>query len=98
MSAYVIIEIKVLDPTIYDEYINKVPSTVKKYGGHYLARGGQIIPLSGDWHPERMILLEFDSLKQVQTWLASPEYAEIAPLRMRATIGRAIVVESNSEP
>ena len=97
MSAYVIIEIKVLDPTIYDEYINKVPSTVKKYDGHYLARGGQIIPLSGDWHPERIILLEFDSFEQVQKWLTSPEYAEIAPLRMQSTIGRAIVIESGSD-
>jgi uncharacterized protein (DUF1330 family) len=98
MSAYVIIEIKVLNQTVYDEYINKVPSIVKKYGGHYLARGGQIIPLSGDWHPERVILLEFDSFEQIQKWLASPEYAEIAPLRMQSTIGRAIVIESGSTP
>ena len=98
MSAYVIIEIKVLNQTMYDGYIDKVPPIVKQYGGRYLARGDQITPLAGDWHPERMILLEFDSLKQVQTWLASPEYAEIAPLRMRSTIGRAIVVESSSEP
>ena len=98
MSAYVIIEIKVLDQTVYDEYIDKVPSIVKKYGGHYLARGGQIIPLSGDWHPERIILLEFDSFEQVQKWLVSPEYAEIAPLRMQSTIGKTIVIESGSTP
>lgn len=98
MSAYVISEIKVLDQTVYDEYIVKVPSIVKKYGDHYLARGGQIILLSGDWHPERMILLEFDSFEQVQKWLASPEYAEIAPLRMQSTIGKAIVIESGSTP
>ena len=98
MSAYVIIEIKVLDQTVYDGYIDKVPSIVKKYGGKYLARGGQIIPLSGDWYPERMILLEFDSFEQVQKWLASPEYAEIAPLRIQSTIGKAIVIEGGSTP
>ena len=92
MSAYVIIEIKVLNPTVYAEYIKKVPSIVKKYNGHYLARGGQIIPLSGDWCPERIILLEFDSFEQVRKWLASPEYAKIAPLRIQSTIGKAIVV------
>ena len=48
MSAYVIIEIEVLDQTVYDEYIDKVPSIVNKHGGHYLARGGRIIPLAGD--------------------------------------------------
>lgn len=98
MSAYVIIEIKVLDPTVYAEYVDKVPAIVEKYGGHYLARGGKITPLGGDWHPERLILLEFDSLEQIRTWLASPEYAEIAPLRMRSTIGRSIVLESTSKP
>ena len=97
MSVYVIIEMKVLNPTIYDEYVKKVPSTVKKYSGHYLARGGRVIPLSGDWHPERIILLGFDSFEQVQKWLASPEYAKIAPLRTQSTIGRAIVVESSSD-
>ena len=98
MAVYVVIEIKVLNEDIYAEYMAKVPAIVEKYGGRYLARGGEITVLSGDWHPERMILLEFDSMERVHKWLASPEYASIAPLRTSSTFGRAFVIEGWSEP
>ena len=98
MSVYVVIEIKILDRDIYAHYIERVPLIVKKYGGRYLARGEQITVLSGDWHPERIILLEFDSLEKVRTWLVSPEYTEIAPLRTQSTVSKAIIVEGCPDP
>jgi uncharacterized protein (DUF1330 family) len=97
MAVYVIIEIKILNKSMYDEYIAKVPAIVNKYGGQYLARGEQITELSGDWHPERIILLKFDSREQIRKWLTSPDYAEIAPLRTGSTISKAIAVEGISE-
>lgn len=98
MPAYVIIEIKVKDRDTYAEYVKRVPATVKQYGGRYLARGGEVTPLVGDWYPERIILLEFASVGQVQRWRASPDYQQIAPLRERSTIGRAIIVEGLPDP
>ncbi len=98
MPVYVIVEIKINNQEMYAQYIKRVPPIVKKYGGRYLARGGQITELSGDWYPERLILLEFDSLARVRTWLASPEYAEVAPLRTRSTITKAVVIQGCSEP
>lgn len=47
MPCYLIIEIKVLDRELYSQYIEKVPSVVIKYGGRYLARGGQVTPVAG---------------------------------------------------
>ena len=98
MAVYVVIEIKILNKDMYDEYIAQVPAIVKRYGGNYLARGEKIIGLSGDWNPERMILLKFDSQEQVREWLTSPEYAIIASLRTRSTISRAIAIEGCTEP
>jgi uncharacterized protein (DUF1330 family) len=96
MAVYVVIEIKILDRDMYNEYIAGVPAIVKKYGGQYLARSEQITGLIGDWHPERIILLKFDSREQIREWLSSPEYAEIAPLRTGSTVSRAIAVEGIS--
>ena len=98
MAVYVVIEIKIINRNIYDEYIARVPAIVNKYGGQYLARGEQITGLSGGRHPERIILLKFDSREQVSKWLASPDYAEIAPLRTSSTISRAIIVDGVSGP
>ena len=67
---------------------------IRKHGGRYLARGGTVVPIAGGWNPERVIIVEFDDLAGVQQCFTSPEYLEIAPLRERATISRAIVVEA----
>jgi uncharacterized protein (DUF1330 family) len=93
MPAYMVLEIEVQDPETYAEYVGKVPATVEKYGGRYLVRGGRVIPLAGEWTPERMVILEFPTMEQMERWNASSEYAEVAPLRMRAAKTRAIALE-----
>jgi uncharacterized protein (DUF1330 family) len=98
MSVHVLIDIKVKNPDMYGEYVRKVPPIVKKFGGRYLVRGGKITTISGDWHPERVIVLEFDSSEQVRKWLDSPEYAEVAHLRENATITNAIMIEGSVLP
>jgi uncharacterized protein (DUF1330 family) len=98
MSVHVIIDIKVLNADMYDEYIRKVPPIIKKFGGRYLSRGGEITVLEGNWHPERIILLEFDNAGQVNTWINSSEYAEVASLRENSTMANAIMLESDVLP
>ena len=92
MSVYLIIEIEVLDEEVYSSYMAKVPVTVKKYGGQYLARTNSVVALGGDWKPERIIIIRFPSLDKIEKWLSSEEYAQLAPIRMRSTKGRSIVV------
>lgn len=93
MAVYFIVEIEVTDPAPYAEYVARVPAIIKEHGGRYLVRGGTVTPLAGDWRPERMIVVEFDSLDQVRRCLGSPEYRALAPLREKSTVTRAIVVE-----
>jgi uncharacterized protein (DUF1330 family) len=81
----------------YGEYIRKAPQTIEKFGGKYLARGGNVRVLSGEWNPTRVIIVEFDSMDRFQAWWSSPEYRAIAPLREKATKTNAIVVEGNHE-
>ncbi|RJP21912.1 MAG: DUF1330 domain-containing protein [Candidatus Abyssobacteria bacterium SURF_5] len=93
MQVYLIIDIEVIDQALYSEYVRKVPATVEKYGGRYLARGGNIRTLSGDWRPERIILIEFPSAEALRGWISSPDYAALRDIRERSTRDRAIIVE-----
>lgn len=93
MPVYLIIEIAIIDQEVYDAYVENVVAVVQRHGGRYLARGGNVVPFSGDWHPQRIILVEFDSMAQIQDCFTSPEYQDLAPLRERSTTSRAIIIE-----
>jgi len=98
MAVYFIVEIKTKDGNegTYAKYIEQVRPIVEKYKGRYLARGGKITPIFGNWNPERVIIIEFPSEENVKQWLDSPEYKGIAVLREASTITRAIMVEGES--
>jgi uncharacterized protein (DUF1330 family) len=73
MTAYVIVDIEVTDPSGYAEYKKLAPPVVKSFGGKYLARGGPTETLEGDWRSQRLVILEFESVEKAKAWLNSPE-------------------------
>lgn len=93
MAAYVIGDIEVTDPGVYDDYRKQVLATVEKYGGRFAVRGGKVEPLEGGWTPKRIVLLEFPSFEQAQKWYRSPEYAPLIKLRQKGARGRLLIVE-----
>lgn len=92
VTAYVIVEIEITDPELYEKYKQQAPATVQAHGGRYLARGGATITLEGDWNPERFVILEFASLEQARGWHDSPEYREARSLRWRAARSRMLAL------
>lgn len=93
MAAYVIADIEILDPQLFEEYRQKVPATITAHGGRYLARGGATEVLEGSWSPRRCVILEFPDMERFRTWWASPEYAPLRTLRQRATRSNLIVTQ-----
>lgn len=93
MSVYAIIEITIKDKDTYFNYVDRVRAIVEKYKGRYLIRGGKVTPFLGNWHPERIILIEFPSSEDFAKCFGSQEYKEIAPLRECSTISRSVLVE-----
>lgn len=98
MSVYLIVEIEVQNKELYSRYVEKVPETIDKYGGRYLIRGGEVTALSGNWNPERIILIEFETVEQLRKCFSSPEYLELAPLREQSTTSKSIIIDSYSPP
>ena len=93
MAAYVIGEIEVTDPAVYEEYRKRVPAVIAQYGGRYLVRGGKVEPLEGGWTPKRLVALEFPTMEQARKWYRSPEYAPLIELHQKAARGRLVMVE-----
>jgi uncharacterized protein (DUF1330 family) len=93
MTAYVIVDIEVTDPAGYEEYKKLAPPAVTLYGGKYIARGGNTETLEGDWHSNRLVILEFPSAEQAKAWLNSPEYAPARSMRHKYAKSKMMVVE-----
>jgi uncharacterized protein (DUF1330 family) len=93
MPAYLIIEIKIHDQELYAEYSAQLPSLVERYGGRYLIRGGEVVSVTGAWRPERLVLVQFETIDLVQDFLNCSEYQDLIPLRQRASSSRAIILE-----
>ena len=93
MKAYVIGEIEVTDPKLYEDYRKQVLATIEKFGGRFAVRGGKVEPLEGGWTPKRIVVVEFPSFEQAQKWYRSPEYAPLITLRQKASRGRLLLVE-----
>ena len=93
MSAYVIVEIDIVDPVGYDEYKKQAAATVEKYGGKYIVRGGRTEVLEGDWQPKRIVVLQFDSMQRAKEWLNCEQYREPRKMRHRTARTNMIVVE-----
>lgn len=93
MAAYVLNDMEITDPALFEEYKKLSPATVAQYGGRFLARGGRTETLEGDWSPRRLVIIEFPSVEQAKAWSDSPEYAPAKRLRQRAAKSNLLVIE-----
>jgi uncharacterized protein (DUF1330 family) len=75
------VDIDVKDAEGYKDYVQAEPPTLAIYEGRYIARGGANETLEGDWHANRLVILEFPTTEQAKAWLNSPEYAPAWALR-----------------
>ncbi len=93
MAAYVIVDSVVTDQAVFNDFVQRVPPIVAAHGGKYLARGGVIEVVQGDWNPHRIVIVEFDSVDQARGWQESPDYAELKAMLNRSSNTSVIITE-----
>lgn len=93
MTAYVIARFDVKDWDKFREYGKNAPRTIAKFGGRFIARGGETLTLEGPQEPYRVVLIEFPTLDQAKAYYASPEYTETKKLRDNAAEARFVAVD-----
>jgi uncharacterized protein (DUF1330 family) len=97
MPAYLIVETDVHDPDRYERYKQASPAAVAAGGGRFIARGGELAVLEGDWNPKRIVLLEFENLEAAKRFYDSSEYQAAKALREGAANLNMVAVEGLSE-
>ena len=98
MPAFLIADIDVTDQEAYAEYRAANPAIVRKYGGHYIARGGAVEVLEGDWKPRRTVIIEFPDMASIAAFYDSPEYTALRNIRWQSADSRLVAFETLPEP
>ena len=93
MPAYLIVETDIQEAKQYERYKQASPGAVAAGGGRFLARGGELAVLEGDWHPKRLVVLEFENLDAAERFYASSIYQEAKRLREGAANVNMVAVE-----
>jgi len=93
MPAYLIVETDIHDPERYERYKEASPGAIAASGGRFLARGGELAVLEGDWHPSRVVIVEFPDLDAAKRFYVSPEYDEAKQLRAGAAKLNMVAVQ-----
>jgi uncharacterized protein (DUF1330 family) len=94
MAAYVVVDTKIHDAEGYERYKALAAPIAKKFGGKYLARGGEMHIIDDDlWVPTRMVILEYPDIETARAFTDSDEYAPVAALRHEFADSTLVIVE-----
>jgi uncharacterized protein (DUF1330 family) len=93
MAAYVIAEVEVRDTERFERYRALAAASIAAHGGRYLARGGRLETLEGDWRPGRIVVIEFPDVERARAWYESEHYRAAREARAGVARMRMIVVE-----
>jgi uncharacterized protein (DUF1330 family) len=93
VKAYVIAAETIKDQAMFDEYRKEVVPTVSQFGGQFIARGGNLTVLEGEWPHPRLVIIEFPSRAAAEGWYRSPEYQKVISLRHKSSVGNLVVAD-----
>ena len=93
MKAYVVVDVAIENPDRYEDYKKLTPASLVPFEGKFVVRGGRLQTFEGDWHPERIVILEFPSVEKAKAWWSSDVYAPAKAIRQSAAQTRMILVE-----
>lgn len=93
MAAYLVVDIAVSDPAQFEEYKKLAPAAIAKFGGRYLIRGGAYEAIEGDWKPQRLTVVEFESMEKARAFYHSPEYQAAVKTRQGAANMKMLLVQ-----
>ena len=81
MPAYIVAHVDVEDWGAYAEYMRHTPRVIQRFGGRFVARGGEMVTLEGPEETLRIVLIEFPSLEDAKAFYNSDEYKQTKKLR-----------------
>ncbi len=81
MSVYVIVQGKIENRGLLDQYVEKAGATIRSHQGRVIAADEAPEVVEGEMERPRTVIVEFPSMTEFRAWYDSPSDQEILPLR-----------------
>jgi uncharacterized protein (DUF1330 family) len=96
--VYLIAEVNVTDLDGYTkEYVPLAQKSLKASGGRVVAAGQNVTPIEGTAPSNRVVIVAWDSLEQIQAWRDSAQYKEDRKIGDKYATFRMFAVEGMSQ-
>ncbi len=96
-KGYWIVRLDITDQSKYDAYRALNFAAFKKYGGHFLVRGGKFETKTGESRA-RNVVIEFPSYQAALDCYHSPEYARALDARGDGVVIDTVVIDGYDGP
>lgn len=97
-KGYVIVTEAIKDPVGMEAYARAAGATLAASGAKILAVDDGPQQLEGDWHGDRTVVLEFESVEAARAWYESAGYEAAKPLRHAAADSNMVIVAGFEPP
>lgn len=94
MAGYLIFEIEVTDPAAWQRYREVAGPLLQAAGGTFVVASRHVETLEGGWLPPSISVVRFESFERARQYYHSAEYQDLLELRLAASKGRGILVDS----
>jgi uncharacterized protein (DUF1330 family) len=92
MAAYILVEVAIHSPLLYEKYKEKTPTSLQAFEGKFVLRGMPVVALEGTWDHDRLVLLEFPNREKALAWYHSAAYQEAKQIRDKASTARFLLI------
>lgn len=96
-KGYWVIRVDVQDPEGYKKYLAANGAAFKKYGAHFLVRGGPYEVMSGESR-ERNVVIEFKDVDTAKACYGSPEYQHAIAERGDSAVVDVVIIGGYDGP
>jgi uncharacterized protein (DUF1330 family) len=96
LKGYLILDFTIVNLPEFMEYVEKIPAYLKRHKGKYLVEGVTPEVIEGDWFPNTIVVLEFNSTENAKQFISDPEVKELFKIRHHTTNSNLILVNGGS--
>jgi uncharacterized protein (DUF1330 family) len=94
MAAYLVVDTLLDNPELYEDYKRLARPLAERFGGEYLARGGEMTLKETDlWSPTRLVLVRFPDAQSANSFYDSPEYQDVLKISKQSARRTVVVLE-----